>query len=47
MMTDKRLAEAGTPSTVRTVSPTTWKTCLKRAARVYTCLLYHLTLPTN
>jgi hypothetical protein len=36
MMTDKRLAEAGTPSTVRTVSPTTWKTRLKQAARVYT-----------
>ena len=36
MMTDKRLAETGTHPAVRTESPTTWKTHLKRAARVYT-----------
>jgi hypothetical protein len=36
MMTNKSLVEAGTKPPVRSESPTTWKTALKRAARVYT-----------
>ena len=36
MMTDKSLTEGGPKPTVRSESPMTWKTALKRAARVYT-----------